>query len=328
VGQVLGIYPVSGAQLSIPFFLAALCLIPVLHGLFLGFERADIFRLHPALKFVLPIAVLAAPSLPMANVWTEHVRLLAITYHKRAPLGLPGTNLLRIDRADAATCRCLAENLRNCQPTFVSLPGQNSLYVWAERPFPTGFNVPTNFAIFSPEEQRKIVEVGRRCKPLALVLHQQLLFDFYVQGRYQPSGPLIDFANEECRPAGRVRGYDLMFLKNEPLPTLTYCATMDAESLPNESNRITVTVPSRFEKVTTASILDLSAPESRNPPLRLEERTQTPNEPIAGGPVRQFTFMNPDPANLTVQTRDRFLVQLWDETGALVADLPFALLPE
>lgn len=328
VGQVLGIYPVSGAQLSIPFFLASLTLIPVLHSLFLSFERADLFRLHPLLKFALPIAVLAAPSLPMANVWTEHVRLLANTYHKRAPLGLPGTNLLRIDRADAATCRCLAENLRNCRPTFVSLPAQNSLYIWAERPFPTGFNVPTNFAIFSPEEQRKIVEVGRRCKPLALVLHQHLLFDFYVQGRYQPSGPLIDFANEECRPAGRVRGYDLMSLKNEPLPTLTYCATMDAESLPNESNRITVTVPARFEKVMTASIFDLSAPESRNPPLRLEERTQTPNEPITGGPVRQFTFMNPDPANLSVRTRDRFLVQLWDEKGELVADLPFALLPD
>lgn len=328
VGQVLGIYPVSGAQLSIPFYLASLCLIPVLHGLFLNFERASLFRLHPSLKFALPMAVLAAPSLPMANVWIEHVRLLANTYHKRAPLGLPGTNLLRIERPDAATCRCLAENLRNCRPTFVSVPAQNSLYGWAERPFPTGFNVPTNFAILSAEEQRKIVEVGRKCKPLALVLHQQLLFDFYVQGRYQPSGPLIDFANDECRPAGRVRGYDLMSLKNEPLPTLTYCATMDADLRPNESNRITVTLPSRFEKAMTASVLDLSAPESRSPRLPLEERTQTPNEPIAGGPVRQFTFVNPDPANVTVRTRDRFLVQLWDETGVLVADLPFALLPE
>ena len=173
VGQVLGIYPVSGAQLSIPFYLAALCVIPVLHGLFLNFERADLFRLHPLLKFALPIAVLIAPSLPLAKVYTGHVRLLAGTYHKRAPLGLPGTNLLRIERADAATYRCLAENLRNCRPSFVSLPALNSLYVWAERPFPTGFNVPPNFAVLSTEEQRKIVEVGRRCKPLALILHQQ-----------------------------------------------------------------------------------------------------------------------------------------------------------
>jgi hypothetical protein len=327
VGQMLGIYPVCGAQVAIPFYLASLCMIPVLHGLLLNFQKADLFRLHSSLRFALPIAVLTAPSLLLAKMWTEQVRLVANKYRERAPLGLPGTNLVRLERADAATCRCLAENLRNCRPSFVSLPAQNSLYLWAERPFPTGFNVPTNFVVLSTEEQRKIVEVGRRCKPIALVLHQHLLFDVYIQGRYQPSGPLIDFAKEECRPAGLVRGYDFMSLKNEPLPTLTFCATIDADSLTNESNRITVTLPPRFGKVATASVLDLSAPESRSPPIRLEEHTQTRTEPTAGEDIRQFTFMNPDPANLTSGTRDRFLVQIWDETGALVADLPFALLP-
>lgn len=326
VGQMLGIYPVCGAQVAIPFYLASLCMIPVLHGLLLNFERADLFRLHSSLRFALPIAILTVPSLLLAKMWTEQVRLVANKYRERAPLGLPGTNLVRLERADAATCRCLAENLRNCRPSFVSLPGLNSLYAWAERPFPTGFNAVTSFALLSDGEQRKVVEVGRRCKPIALILNQHLMF-VWTQGRYQPRGPIIDFAKEECRPAGRVRGYDFMSLTKEPLPTLTYCATMDADSHPNESNRITVTLPARFGKVTTASVLDLSAPESRSPPLRLEERPQTRNEPIAGEPVRQFTFMNPDPANLTLQTLDRFLVQLWDETGALVADLPFALLP-
>jgi hypothetical protein len=328
VGQVLGIYPVSGAQVAIPFFLASLCVIPVLHGLLLDFERADLFRLHPSLRFALPIALLTAPSLLLGKVWTEHVRLVTNKYHEGAPLRLPGTNLLRLERADAATCRCLAENLRNCRPSFVTLPGLNSLYGWAERPFPTGFNVPMNFALLSDEEQRKIVEVGRRCKPIALVLHQRLLFNVYIQGRYQASGPLVDFAKGECRPAGRVRGYDFMSLRNEPLPTLTYCATLDADSLPNESSRITVTLPSRFGKVTTASVLDLSAPKSRSEPLRLEERAHTRNESIGGEDFRQFTFVNPDPARLTLRTLNGFLVQLWDEAGGLVADLPFALVPE
>jgi len=327
VGQVLGIYPVSGAQVGIPFYLATLCVVPVLHGLLLNLERADLLRLRPSLKFALPIAVLAAPSLLLAKVWTEHVRLVANKYRRGVALRLPGTNLLRLERADAATCRCLAENLRNCRPSFVTLPGLNSLYAWAERPVPTGFNVPMNFALLSYEEQRKIVEVGRRCKPIALVLHQHLLFNVYIQGRYQPSGPLVDFAKEECRPAGRVRGYDFMSLREEPLPTLTFCASIDTNSLPNESNRITVTFPARFGKIATASVLDLSAPESRGPRLRLEKCAQTRSEPVAGEPAQQFTFMNPDPANLTLRTLDRFLVQLWDETGELVADLPFAFLP-
>ena len=328
VGQVLGIYPVSGAQVSIPFYLASLCVIPVLHGLLLNFETADLFRLPRSFKFALPILILAAPSLLLAKAWTEHVRLVANKYRGNVALDLPGTNLLRLERADAATCRCLVENLRNCRPSFVSIPGQNSLYGWAERPFPTGFNMPMNFAILSDEEQRKIVEVGRRCKPIALILHQHLLFNFYVQGRYQPTGPLIDFAKEECRFAGRVRGYDFMSLKNESLPTLTFCATLDADSRPNEFNRITVTLPTRFDKVMMASVLDLSAPDSKGPPVRLEERPQSQNEPGAGEPVRQFIFVNPDPVKLTLQTRDGFLVQLWDEKGRLVVDLPFAVLPE
>ena len=87
VGQVLGIYPVSGAQVAIPFYLASLCMIPVLHGLLLNFERADLFRLHPSLRFALPIAILTAPSLLLAKVWTEHVRLLANKYRERAPVG-------------------------------------------------------------------------------------------------------------------------------------------------------------------------------------------------------------------------------------------------
>jgi len=326
VGQLLGIYPVSGAQVTIPFYLISLCVIPALHGLLQEFERADLFRLNRLLRYALPIALLAAPSLLLAKVWTEHVRMVANKYRGNVALGLPGSNLLRLERADVATCRCLAENLRNCRPTFVSLPGLDSLYLWAERPFPTGFNVPINFALLSDEEQRKVVEVGRGCKPIALILHQHLMFNVYIQGRYQPSGPLVDFAKEECRPAGRVRGYDFMVLKNEPLPTLIFCATLDANSLPNESNRITITLPARFGKVTTASVLDLAAPEPLRPQIQLEERTQSQNEPSTGESVRQFTFINPDPANLTLETRDGFLVQLWDETGGLVADLPFALL--
>ena len=118
-----------------------------------------------------------------------------------------------------------------------------------------------------------------------------------------------------------------MSVKEEPLPALTFCASMDPNSLPNESNQIVVTLPARFGKIATASILDLAAPQSQNPSLRLETRPQTENEPMAEAADQQLTFVNPDPAELTLRTLDRFLVQLWDERGELVADLPFARLP-
>ena len=325
VGQFLGMYPVSGAQMAIPGFLVSLCLIPVLHGLFLNWERADLFRFHHALRFALPIVVLAAPSLTVAKYWREYVQSIAGVYRARAPLNLPGARLLRLDQADAALYRCLAENLRHSRPSFVTVPGMNSFYGWAERPPPTGFNTTMNFALLSGAEQQKIVEVARGCKPIALVLNAGLL-EFWIRGRFQARGPLVDFAKTECRLAGSVRGYHLMSLNAEPLPLLTYCASIKP-GLPNESSRITVTVPGGIGNVTAASLRNLTAPESPRKFLPLEARHAVPSEPVGGEDPREFSFPNPD-SSLAPETLDRFIVQLWNGAGEWVADLPFAIVPD
>lgn len=326
VGQFLGMYPVSGAQMAIPAFLTSLCLIPVLHGLFLSWKGADLFRFPHAFRVALPIVVLAAPSLAVAKYWREYVQSIAGVYHTRAPLNLPGARLLRLDPADAALYRCLAENLRYSRPSFVTLPGMNSFYGWAERPPPTGFNTTMNFALLSGAEQHKIVEVARGCKPIAMVLNVGLMLDFWIRGRFEARGPLVDFAKTECRLAGSVRGYHLMSLNSEPLPLLTYCATIKA-ALPNESSRITVTVPGRIGNVTAASLRNLRAPESPRKFLPLEARHAVPSEPGGGEDIREFSFPNPD-SSLAPETLDGFMVQLWNEAGEWVADLPFAVLPD
>ena len=187
---------------------------------------------------------------------------------------------------------------------------------------PTGFNATMNFALLSGAEQHKIVEVARACKPIALVFNAGLMFDFWIRGRFQARGPLVDFAKTECRSAGSVRGYHLMSLNSEPLPLLTYCATIKA-ALPGESSRITVTVPGRIGNVTAASLRNLTAPESPRKFLPLEARHAVPSEPGGGEDLREFSFPNPD-SSLARETLDRFMVQLWNEAGEWVADLPFA----
>lgn len=325
VGQWLGVYPVSGAQIAIPSFLVSLCLIPVLHGLLLNLERRDLFRFHYAIRLALPVVIIAAPSLALAKVWRENVRLHAHLYRVWAPLNLPGAQLLRPEPTNAAVYRCLAENLRHSRPSFVTLPGLNSLYGWAERPTPTGFNVGFNFAFLSHAEQQKIVEVARRCRPIALVLNEDLMF-FWSRGRFQASGPLVDFAKTECRSAGSVRGYHLMSLNSEPLPTLTYCASIKA-AIPNEPSRITVTLPGRIGNVAAASLWNLKVPGLPRKLLPLEALPVAPGEPGAEEDVREFTFPN-SASSLTRETLDRFIVQLWDDAGEWVADVPFALLPD
>ena len=149
---------------------------------------------------------------------------------------------------------------------------------------------------------------------------------FWSRGRFQASGPLVDFAKTECRSAGSVRGYHLMSLNSEPLPTLTYCARIKAV-IPNEPSRITVTLPGRIGNVAAASLRDLEGPELPRKLLPLEARLAVPSVPSGAENVWEFTFPNPEP-NLAVDTLDRFIVQLWNQAGGWVGDLPFARLPD
>ena len=325
VGQFLGIYPVSGAQAGIPSFFVSLCLIPVLRGLIANLAMREPSGFRYVLKLALTLVVAAAPGLVLAKVWQEDVRLHAYLYRVWAPLNLPGAQLLRPDPANAALYRCLAENLRHSRPSFVTLPGLNSLYGWAERPTPTGFNIGGNFAFLSHAEQQQVVEVARHCKPVALLLNEDLMF-FWSRGRFQPSGPLVDFAKTECRSAGSVRGYQFMSLKSEPLPTLTYCARLNAAT-PDEPRRITITLPRRLGNVASASIRDIEGPKSPRKLLPLEGPQALSSDSGEAENDWEFAFPVPESA-LAVDSLDRFIVQLWSKAGEWVADVPFVRLPD
>jgi hypothetical protein len=59
----------------------------------------------------------------------------------------------------------------------------------------------------------------------------------------------------------------------------------------------------------------------------LEAHLAVPSEPGGEEDLREFSFPNPD-SSLAPETLDRFMVQLWNEAGEWVADLPFAVLPD
>ncbi len=324
-GQLLGVYPVTGAQVTIPFFLGSLCMVHVLHGLFFSLKQIGLFTARPWIRLAILVALVAVPSMALATLWIGRTQSVAKEYWARDPLGLPGTHLVRLRREDAATCRCLAENLRRCRPSFLSLPGLNSLYFWAERPFPTGVTAGSNVALLSDEEQRSLVETGRTCKPFTLVLHQDLLF-LNLNYRYHAGGPLIDFLKDECRHVGLVRGYDFWSLNADPRPSFIYCASLGTELLPDDSNWITVSLPARLGKVGFASVLDLTTHESLKVRQQVQENAEPPAGPAPDEAIREFTFDNPDSARVTFGTVNNFLVQLWDDGGQLIADVPFVLL--
>lgn len=319
VGQLLGLYPVSGAQVGIPFYLTSLCLSTTLCGLFVPIGAAQKIRARFSPKEIAAVAVLMIVTFVLTKEWRSSSHAAKQTYQFNVPLQLPGSNLLRLDRGAVATYKCLAENLRPCRPTFISVPGMNSLYGWAERPYPTGFNTTINFALLTDAEQRRIVEVGRTCAPIAVVRNNYFLYNFWTRGRFQPSGPLIDFVRKECRSAARIEGYDLMYLKAAAPPVLTYCATLT--SSPN--NEIILNLPSRFADAAKASLLQWTLPGRWERLVPVYERaTEYVSE---SADIHRFAFSNPDTTRLTEATAGEFIVQVWTRDGELLADVPFAL---
>ena len=301
-----------------------------MEGLLAELKSTDRLQIGPWLGRILVSTVTIACALLVAKS-SFHEALRAWTqYRESLSLGLPGAKLLRIERSSAATYRFLAENLRECRPSFVTIPGLNSLYGWSERPWPTGFNATVNFALFPEEEQRQIVKVGLACEPIALVLNRELM-NFWSGGHFQPSGPLIDFMTKRCQAMGRVGDYELMSLIDSPGMTLTYCATLDREWRSDaREGQITVSLPARFDRVATASLLQTSSGHSLCKLVKSELPSEDYEEPKKGGAkgTRRLKFQLPDRELLSPTSLDEILVQLWDGGGRLILDVPFLRLPK
>jgi hypothetical protein len=322
VGQILGLYPVSGAQLGVPIYLGSLCVLFAVAGLLTDLKASarDLFTL----RRVAATAAIAGLAIVVLGLSGRVLRLATARYDRFTSLNLPGAKLLRTDEATAATYRFLAENLRGCRPSFLTIPGMNSLYSWSERETPTGFNVTMNFALLSAAQQNAMVTVGGTCQPIAAVLNRRIL-NFWIRGTFKPSGPLLDFVIKECRSVGRVNNYELMTLRNSPPPQLTYCVTLDKEWRPDApANQITVSLPANVGAITSASVLQAS---SSGAPRQLMEAT-IPSEgtdkvdraPAAGS--RQFSIYLPEPKILSPQLLDQTFIQLKDESAHLI-NLPF-----
>ncbi len=320
VGQVLGLYPVS-SQTTVPTYLGAVCAVLVVASL-----RADLVMKAQSLfipRRALAIAVNIALVVVVVGVSWRVFRGAAGRYRHFSSLDLPGAKLLRTDEATAATYHFLVANLRESRPSFLTIPGVNSLYHWLEQEPPTGYNVG-NFAFLSPEQQRAMVDVGRTSQPIAAVLNRYLL-GFWTRGKFQPSGPLIDFVTKECRPVGRVKDYELLVLRDAPAPKPIYCVTLDREWRTDAPpNQVTVFLPANVGAITSASLVhatSFGATRHRLEATIISDGIEVAaNAPVSG--PRQFsTYLN-DPRVLAEGSLDETLLQLQDASGRIL-NLPF-----
>jgi hypothetical protein len=310
VGQVLGLYPVGGAQITAPIYLGATSTLFVIAGLLVDLKA--IAKDRSFIRLAAKTAVYIVLPLVLIGLIGQRVYRGASHYAHLSSLNLPGAQLLRIEDLPAATYRFLVANLEESRPSFLTVPGLNSLYGWTHRDPPTGFNATMNFALLSRDQQRAMTDVGRTCRPIAAVLNREIL-DFWADGNFRPSGPLIDFVARDCRSVGRVNRYELMILRDSPPPTFTSCVTLDQEWRANAPvNQITIRPPAHLGRITSVSLLNTT--QGTVPGLNT-------TIPAWASESREFSLQLEAPIP-SRDSLDQMLVQLADESNHVVM-IPF-----
>ena len=147
VGQFLGLYPVSGSQMSVPVYLGALSVLLVVNDILVDLRESASNRF--SVRRIFAITSTSGLAIVLFGILCQAIHFRADAYKHLTSLNLPGAKLLRLDEFSNATYRFLAENLGDCHPSFVTVPGVNSLYGWSRKNPPTGFNATMNFALLS-----------------------------------------------------------------------------------------------------------------------------------------------------------------------------------
>jgi hypothetical protein len=190
-------YPVSGSQVS----WASVLIVPAgmlcLHDGVRQLRPALAVTRHggrrAAVSLVTSVAVLAGIAW-LAWVFLGNLSDSARAYNADKPSTLPGSEMIRIPTAENETLTSLSQAIHERCSTFVTLPGMNSLYFWAEETPPTWFNATDWMNLFDYSQQEEIVRDLDRQNPsrLCVVDNPSLIYfwDFYADGP-EPQRPLV-----------------------------------------------------------------------------------------------------------------------------------------
>lgn len=312
--EYLSLYPVSGTQVIVPLTFGVLATILVAAQVWAdlparaagGNDAASFHRLAAG-----------GVALLLLGVFAVQTRLAWKTYRAAVPLNLPGSAWVRCDEAQAAKYAFLAENLRR-QPSFLTLPGLNSLYGWTGLEAPTGYNCTENFALLTASEQATLVREARRNGPVALVYNPPQ-FAWWVSHHGRPVGPLVEF-QRECQPLGSVLNYTLLRTPAAPpergaTPApFTGCARLEEQGTGPDrqpTGRILVNAP--IPPAAEAVLIDTAGT-----PLTGALQIAPAGDGSATGVVTV-----PDPGIFRAHPPDGVLLRLCDAQGQRLTTLPF-----
>ena len=312
--EFLSLYPVAGIQSVVISYLEVLVAVLVVAALCprplaAAAAGAPVDGAPVRGRLAFGVAALAVAGLfvwQTASLWRMRARLV--------PLALPDSTLVRDEESTVASYESLAANLAG-QRSFLTLPGINSLYPWAQVDYPAGPNCTENFALLTPDEQRVLVETARRSEPVAMVYRSDL-YDWWVQQHAPTQSVLAEFLHQGCRPIGQVGPFTL--LRNAAQSPLasgwTRCALVERSGPKNSeqpTGRILIKGASSFQPA--SAIL-----------VAIDGSALTPAMAVApDGLAGDLVLTVPDPAALRARLPGTLGLRLCDAAGRRLTTVPF-----
>jgi hypothetical protein len=203
IGSIMSLYPfpVAGTQTYTGALLAVI-MVPVL--------ACDVLTsLHERgarrLAALYSIAWAATAVLVLGTALTVRN---AYIYWRNVPPGLPGTSLVRVNRAQADDLRWVTGELASCASSY-SIPGMLSFAFWTGHALPTALNINDVLAFIQPAQQEEIVQALSAQPDLCIVYNPAFLREF-DRGQIETNPPLLHYLQADFVPVADRDGFIIL----------------------------------------------------------------------------------------------------------------------
>ncbi|HET7419902.1 MAG TPA: hypothetical protein VFL27_05940 [Candidatus Dormibacteraeota bacterium] len=204
--ECLQTYPAAGTQLS----LASLAMVPV--GAMILSDGVRQLRLAGVRRRA-PIRLVSwVPRLAVSfNVAV--FLLFALTavagFEADTALVLPGAENVRLPARQAGDLRALVAAIGQDCSGLITMPGMNSLYLWSGETPPPDLRQEIWWATVDAGRQEELVQ-QLQGRPRLCAVKNQVLIDFWAQGRPIPDRPLVRFIGSAFTASGTFGDYELL----------------------------------------------------------------------------------------------------------------------
>ncbi len=213
VMQSLIAYPVAGTQL-----VPASMLLAVVAAVCLGDAAAEIVpKLRGFCVWPLRCALGSVVALLLVAFIARETKTAARNYAALSPLNLPGAKRVHLPPDQVRALQQLVEPLARPEvETFLTLPGLNSFYFWAEKEAPTGFNAAWMLPL-EAEAQEKVWEAARQRRGLMVVRNRSLV-RHWTKNRSAEQLPLVKYIQDQFQTVLTNGTYEVMIPRAAPNP--------------------------------------------------------------------------------------------------------------